>query len=67
MPAKLRLHERAPEEAEELAERAALVFAFLGYAYLRAGAELTELPPSLAAPWAEASAVTRSAIDGAEG
>ena len=54
---------RAPEEAEELAERAALVCSFLGYAYLRAGAaELTELPPSLAAPWAEASAFLDRAV-----
>ena len=63
VPAKLRLHERAPEEAEELAERAALVCAFLAYAYLRAGAaELSELPKSLAAPWAEASAFLDRAV-----
>ena len=40
------------EEAEQLAERACLVFAFLSYAYLRAGAvERSELPPALAVPW----------------
>lgn len=41
------------EEAELLAERAMLVYAFLSYAYLRSTADPTPtwLPPSLAAPW----------------
>lgn len=49
-----------PLEAEMLAERAALVYAFLGYAYLRTDASLT-LPRSLAVPWhAAAAAVGRA-------
>ena len=49
----------AREEAmEALAERAALVYSFLAYAYLRApnAPPLFELPATLAVPWAAASA-----------
>ena len=49
-----------PLEAEMLAEWAALVYAFLGYAYLRGDAVLT-LPRTIAVPWhAAAAAVGRA-------
>ena len=56
------IQDKDDREAERLAERIALVYSFLSYAYLRAGEpELRELPPQLAVPWAAACDYLRRA------
>ena len=48
------------KDAEQIAERAMVVFSFLSYAFLRA-ADTTVLPANLAVPWAAASRYVRRA------
>ena len=58
------LRERKAVEAEALAERALLVYSFLGYAYLKVGRQrgTLELPPQLAMPMAAAATYLRRRV-----